>query len=253
MTNLEGRVILRRRAASRRPLACAPTSRSSAGSRRAWARRAASRSTVAADGVRRARGAPARAARPTTRASPTSGSTRSEGVFWPCPTRQHAGTPRLFAERFPTPNGRARFHAVTPTEPPPRSPIAEYPLYLTTGRVLAQYQSGTQTRRVARARRRCAPEPRRRNPPGDRQRARRRRTATLVTRRARAAARRRCRRTADPRHPRGHRLRALPLGRPRVGQPADQPCARSDQPDAGIQGVRGPRRSAVRTQGATTA
>lgn len=109
-----------------------------------------------------------------------------QGVFWPCPetgavapdgvtvpaggaavapdgptegpdghTRQpdrpagspHPGTPRLFLDRFATPDGRARFvpvvhrEAAEPTD-------AEYPVVLTTGRVVAQYQSGAQTRRV---------------------------------------------------------------------------------------------------------
>ena len=80
-----------------------------------------------------------------------------QGVFWPCPSLEHAGTPRLFAERFATPNGRARFHPVrhgTPAE----EPDAEYPLYLTTGRALSQYQSGTQTRRIERLAA-LAPEP----------------------------------------------------------------------------------------------
>ncbi|NHC12953.1 molybdopterin oxidoreductase family protein [Motilibacter deserti] len=71
-----------------------------------------------------------------------------QGVFWPCPDDAHPGSPRLFAERFPTPDGRARFHAVHAQEPAER-PDAEFPLVLTTGRVLRQYQSGTQTRRVA--------------------------------------------------------------------------------------------------------
>jgi assimilatory nitrate reductase catalytic subunit len=70
-----------------------------------------------------------------------------EGVFWPCPDEAHPGTPRLFGERFPTPSGRARFHAVH-YRPPAEEPNAEYPLYLTTGRLLAHYQTGTQTRRV---------------------------------------------------------------------------------------------------------
>ena len=80
-----------------------------------------------------------------------------QGVFWPCPSPEHAGTPRLFAERFATPSGRARFHPVR-HEAPAEEPDAEYPLYLTTGRVLAQYQSGTQTRRVERLAA-LAPEP----------------------------------------------------------------------------------------------
>jgi assimilatory nitrate reductase catalytic subunit len=69
------------------------------------------------------------------------------GVFWPCPSPDHAGTPEPFLERFGTEDGRARFHAIE-YDRPHELPDEEYPLYLTTGRVLSQYQSGTQTRRV---------------------------------------------------------------------------------------------------------
>lgn len=69
------------------------------------------------------------------------------GVFWPCPDESHPGTPRLFVKSFPTPDGRAKFHPVQ-YRPAAEEPDDEYPLYLTTGRVMAQYQSGTQTRRV---------------------------------------------------------------------------------------------------------
>ncbi|MEU8049341.1 molybdopterin oxidoreductase family protein [Micromonospora haikouensis] len=77
------------------------------------------------------------------------------GVFWPCPDPDAPDTPRLFADAFPTPDGRARFRAVD-HRPAAEEVCAEYPLRLTTGRVLAQYQSGAQTRRVA-ALRRAAP------------------------------------------------------------------------------------------------
>ncbi|GAA2351206.1 molybdopterin oxidoreductase family protein [Streptomyces carpaticus] len=70
------------------------------------------------------------------------------GVFWPCPAEDHPGTPRLFLDRFATPDGRARFTAAG-HRPAAEEPDAEYPVLLTTGRVLAQYQSGAQTRRVA--------------------------------------------------------------------------------------------------------
>jgi assimilatory nitrate reductase catalytic subunit len=70
------------------------------------------------------------------------------GVFWPCPAEDHPGTPRMFLDRFATPVGRARFVPVD-HRPAAEQPCAEYPLYLTTGRVLTQYQSGAQTRRVA--------------------------------------------------------------------------------------------------------
>lgn len=71
----------------------------------------------------------------------------NDGVFWPCPAADHPGTPRLFAGGFPTPNGRARMFPVR-HEQPVETPDHEYPLYMTTGRNLAQYQSGTQTRRI---------------------------------------------------------------------------------------------------------
>lgn len=69
------------------------------------------------------------------------------GVFWPCPAEEHPGTPRLFADRFATADGRAKFHAVDHRSAA-EEPDDEFPLYLTTGRVMQQYQSGTQTRRV---------------------------------------------------------------------------------------------------------
>lgn len=88
------------------------------------------------------------------------------GVFWPCPAEVetadvsedaladkeapavHPGTPRLFLDRFATPDGRARFVPVS-HRAIAEEPDDEYPVLLTTGRVVAQYQSGAQTRRVA--------------------------------------------------------------------------------------------------------
>ena len=54
----------------------------------------------------------------------------------------------MFLDRFLTEDGRARFHPVE-FQAPAEQPDEDYPLYLTTGRIMAQYQSGTQTRRVA--------------------------------------------------------------------------------------------------------
>lgn len=69
-----------------------------------------------------------------------------KGVFWPCPEGT-AGVARMFTERFATPDGRAVFHVVEHRGP--AEPVdADYPVHLTTGRVLAQYQSGAQTRRL---------------------------------------------------------------------------------------------------------
>nr|WP_204290560.1 molybdopterin oxidoreductase family protein [Micromonospora gifhornensis] len=80
----------------------------------------------------------------------------ADGVFWPCPSEDGPDSPRLFADGFATPDGRARFHPVE-HRPAAEEVCAEYPLHFTTGRVLAQYQSGTQTRRVA-ALRQAAPD-----------------------------------------------------------------------------------------------
>ena len=75
-----------------------------------------------------------------------------EALHWPCPAVPdgdvaHPGTPRLFLDDFPTPDGRA---VMVPVDH--RGPSDELgpdaPLYLITGRVLQHYQSGAQTRRV---------------------------------------------------------------------------------------------------------
>lgn len=71
------------------------------------------------------------------------------GVFWPCPSVSHPGTPRLFADGFATPDGRARFIAVD-HRPVAEDTDSDYPVHLTTGRILQHYQSGAQTRLVER-------------------------------------------------------------------------------------------------------
>jgi assimilatory nitrate reductase catalytic subunit len=73
---------------------------------------------------------------------------RENGVFWPCPTLDHPGTPRLHeGGRFPTDDGRGRFQPVR-YRPPAEEVDDEYPVWLTTGRVVSQFLSGTQTRRI---------------------------------------------------------------------------------------------------------
>ncbi|WP_344418170.1 molybdopterin oxidoreductase family protein [Amycolatopsis minnesotensis] len=72
---------------------------------------------------------------------------KEEPLYWPVPSPDHPGTPRLFLDRFGHPDGRARFVPVDhigPAEPPD----AEFPLQAITGRVLQHYQSGAQTRLV---------------------------------------------------------------------------------------------------------
>jgi assimilatory nitrate reductase catalytic subunit len=94
--------------------------------------------------------------------------TQQMGVFWPCYSHDpetgaaltdHPGTPRLFepgsynpvakgSGPFYFPDGRARFNVADYREPVDDA-SDEYPIYLTTGRVVSQFLSGTQTRRIA--------------------------------------------------------------------------------------------------------
>jgi assimilatory nitrate reductase catalytic subunit len=71
----------------------------------------------------------------------------NDGVFWPCPSEDHPGTPRLFADGFFHPSGKAKLLPV-PYRPAAELPDTEYPLYFTTGRYKEHYNSGAQTRRV---------------------------------------------------------------------------------------------------------
>ena len=71
----------------------------------------------------------------------------TQGLQWPVPTTDHAGTPVLFADRFSTPDGLARLFPVD-WEAPGEAASTELPLILITGRQLAHYNSGTQTRRT---------------------------------------------------------------------------------------------------------
>jgi assimilatory nitrate reductase catalytic subunit len=68
-------------------------------------------------------------------------------LHWPVPHESHQGTPRLFLDRFAHPDGRARFVAVD-HQGPDEPPDGEFPLRAVTGRVLAHYQTGPQTRLV---------------------------------------------------------------------------------------------------------
>lgn len=83
---------------------------------------------------------------------------RQQGVFWPCPDDDHPGTERLFeqdswnpvargAGPFYFPDGRARFK-LSEYRPPAEVTDDDFPVILTTGRVVSQFLSGTQTRRI---------------------------------------------------------------------------------------------------------
>ena len=227
MTNLEGRVILR--AAGRR--AAGGRAHRPRGDRRAGraARRAGAVRHRPRGGLRRARPGlrrrPRRLRRHHLRPDP-----RRARRLLAVPGRR---APR--ARRGCSPTG-----SPTPTAGPgsspsttagrPSRPTTTTRVHLTTGRVLAQYQSGAQTRRV-------------RDLPDD---GPVRRAAPDAGRPDRRARRRAGRRHHPPRRaqgagpgghhdPAGHGLRAVPLGR---RQPADQRRARPGQPDAGVQGLR---------------
>ena len=73
---------------------------------------------------------------------------REHGVFWPCPSEDHPGTPRLYeGGKFGHPDGKAHFHPIE-WRPAAEEPDDEFPIILTTGRVVAHFLSGTQTRRI---------------------------------------------------------------------------------------------------------
>jgi formate dehydrogenase alpha subunit len=66
------------------------------------------------------------------------------GLRWPCPTEDHPGTPILHKERFT--RGLA---LLAPLEyrPSMELPCGEYPLLLSTGRLLEHYHTGSMSRR----------------------------------------------------------------------------------------------------------
>ncbi|MFW5417989.1 molybdopterin oxidoreductase family protein [Nocardiopsis sp. CNT-189] len=74
-----------------------------------------------------------------------------EALHWPVPAGDGGPpappTPRLFLDRFAHPGGRARFAPVA-HRPPAEDPDPDHPLLLTTGRTMGHYQSGAQTRRI---------------------------------------------------------------------------------------------------------
>jgi predicted molibdopterin-dependent oxidoreductase YjgC len=68
------------------------------------------------------------------------------GLQWPCPDEAHPGTPILHRSSFP--RGKALLSPLV-HRPPAEETDAEYPLVLSTGRMLAQYHTGTMSRRSA--------------------------------------------------------------------------------------------------------
>ncbi len=81
---------------------------------------------------------------------------RGERLQWPVPSASHPGTPILHVDRFT--RGLGKFHVVEQL-PPHESPDQEYPLVLTTGRVLYHWHGGELSRRSPALLAAC-PEPR---------------------------------------------------------------------------------------------
>ena len=232
MTNLEGRVILRRRSVlapdgppSDLEILCELADRLGVGELFRFA--SPRRSSTSCGGRRRARG-------PTTPASPTRRSTRQRRRVLALPVVDHPGTPRLFADRFAIPTARPASIAVD-HRPAGEEPDAEYPLYFTTGRYKEHYNSGAQTRQVA-ALVDAQPEPRLQIHP--------RLAARLGVADGRPVVVESRRGRVDFAASLSADIRADTLFAPfhwggkQRGQPADQPGPRPDQPDARVQGLR---------------
>jgi len=85
---------------------------------------------------------------------------KERGLQWPCPSPQHPGTARRYVEGedpFITKGAGIEFYGnrdkkavvyLRPYVASPEKTSAEYPLYLTTGRILEMFHTGTLTRRI---------------------------------------------------------------------------------------------------------
>jgi formate dehydrogenase major subunit len=71
----------------------------------------------------------------------------SGGLQWPCPSREHPGTPILHTEWFATSSGKGKFIPLE-YKASAELPDDEYPLILTTDRSLFHFHTSTMTRKV---------------------------------------------------------------------------------------------------------
>jgi formate dehydrogenase major subunit len=72
---------------------------------------------------------------------------KEEAVTYPCDAPDKPGNEIIFSQSFPTASGRAK---IVPAEvrPPDELPDTDYPLVLTTGRLLEHWHTGSMTRRA---------------------------------------------------------------------------------------------------------
>jgi formate dehydrogenase major subunit len=73
---------------------------------------------------------------------------REDAVTYPCDAPDKPGNEIIFATSFPTASGRAK---IVPADllPPDELPDADYPMVLTTGRLLEHWHTGSMTRRAS--------------------------------------------------------------------------------------------------------
>jgi len=69
-----------------------------------------------------------------------------DGLQWPCPNKNHPGTPYLHKDKFARPDGKGYFTPVNYI-PPAELPDEEYPFLLSTGRILYHFHTGSMSRR----------------------------------------------------------------------------------------------------------
>ncbi len=70
---------------------------------------------------------------------------KGERIQWPCPTLDHPGTPILHTRQFT--RGKGKFAPIDHV-PPAEEPTDDYPMVLSTGRVLYHWHGGQMTRRA---------------------------------------------------------------------------------------------------------
>ena len=73
---------------------------------------------------------------------------RDSAVTYPCASEDDPGKPIIFGDGYPTPSGRGRF-VPAGIIPPDEQPDEDYPMILTTGRVLEHWHTGAITRRAS--------------------------------------------------------------------------------------------------------
>ncbi len=72
---------------------------------------------------------------------------KENGVLWPCPDYEHQGTKRLFETTFEHKDGKAKMAIPMAADVEKEVKNDDFPLILTTGRVMAHYLTGEQTRK----------------------------------------------------------------------------------------------------------